>query len=37
MVDWDAEQVGLGYAEAVRKLQAIGQGSSEAYEEALSN
>jgi hypothetical protein len=37
MVDWDAEQVALGYTEAIRKLQTIGQGSSEAYEEALSN
>ncbi len=37
MVDWDAEQVGLGYAEAIRKVQTIAQGSSEAYEEALSN
>jgi hypothetical protein len=37
MVDWDAEQVALAYAEAIRKLQSIGQGQSEAYEEALSN
>src|SRR5438270_458744 len=37
MVDWDAEQVGLAYSEALRKLQAIGTGASEAYEEALSN
>ncbi len=37
MVDWDAEQVALGYSEACRKLQAIGSGASEAYEEALSN
>jgi len=37
MVDWDAEQVALGYSEACRKLQAIGLGASEAYEEALSN
>jgi Rad52/22 family double-strand break repair protein len=37
MVDWDAEQVSLAYAEALRKLQAIGTGASEAYEEALSN
>jgi hypothetical protein len=36
MVDWDAEQVALAYAEACRKLQAIGT-TSEAYEEALSN
>jgi hypothetical protein len=37
MVDWDAEQVSLAYSEALRKLQAIGTGASEAYEEALSN
>lgn len=37
MVDWDAEQVALAYTEATRKLQSIAQGSSEAYEEALSN
>jgi len=37
MVDWDAEQVSLAYAEACRKLQAIQSANSEAYEEALSN
>ncbi len=37
MVDWDAEQVGHAYAEAVRKLQSISVGHSEAYEEALAN
>jgi hypothetical protein len=37
MVDWDAEQVALAYSEACRKLQAIGSGASEAYEEALMN
>jgi hypothetical protein len=36
MVDWDAEQVSLGYAEACRKLQSI-QPTREAYEEAMSN
>ena len=37
MVDWDIEQVALGYAEGCRKLQALGTNVSEAYEEALSN
>ena len=37
MVDWDAEQVALAYAEACRKLQAIAPNRNEAYEEALSN
>jgi hypothetical protein len=38
MVDWDADQVSQGYAEACRKLQSLQQhGHSEAYEEALSN
>lgn len=37
MVDWDAEQVSLAYAEACRKLQSIQAGSAEAYEEALAN
>jgi len=37
MVDWDAEQVSLAYFEAVRKLQSIATGHSEAYEEALAN
>jgi hypothetical protein len=36
MVDWDAEQVSLAYAEACRKLQSI-QPTREAYEEAMSN
>ena len=37
MVDWDADQVSLGYSEAIRKLQSISNGRAEAYEEALSN
>jgi hypothetical protein len=37
MVDWDAEQVGLAYQEACRKLQALQSTGHEAYEEALSN
>lgn len=37
MVDWDAEQVSLAYAEACRKLHALQSASSEALEEALSN
>jgi hypothetical protein len=37
MIDWDAEQVGLAYAEACRKLQSIQAAPSEAYEEALAN
>ena len=37
MVEWDAEQVGLAYAEACRKLQAVQSSHNEAYEEALSN
>ena len=37
MVDWDADQVSQGYAEAVRKLQSISTGHAEAYEEALAN
>jgi hypothetical protein len=37
MVEWDAEQVNLAYAEACRKLQAIQSSHNEAYEEALSN
>ena len=37
MVDWDAEQVALGYAEACRKLQSIQPARSEAFEEALAN
>lgn len=35
MVDWDVKQIKLGYAEATRKLQSIGGGRSEAYEEAM--
>ncbi|MHC5541002.1 Rad52/Rad22 family DNA repair protein, partial [Singulisphaera rosea] len=37
IVDWDAEQVSLAYAEACRKLHALQSASSEALEEALSN
>ncbi len=37
MVDWDAEQVNLGHAEACRKLQSIQPSRNEAYEEALAN
>ena len=37
MVDWDADQVSQAYGEAVRKLQSISNGHSEAYEEALAN
>jgi len=37
MVDWDADQVSLAHAEAVRKLQSIQAAHSEAYEEALAN
>lgn len=37
MIDWDADQVALAYAEATRKLQAVGSGRQEAHEEALSN
>jgi hypothetical protein len=37
MVDWDAEQVGLAYAEACRKLQSTSSMTSAAYEEALAN
>ena len=37
MVDWDADQVALAHAEASRKLQSIGSGNSEVYEEALMN
>ncbi len=37
MIDWDAEQVALAYAEAIRKLQAIQPDRDAAYEEALSN
>ena len=37
MVDWDADQVHQAYSEAIRKLQSIATGHSEAYEEALAN
>jgi hypothetical protein len=37
IVDWDAEQVALAYAEACRKLTAIQPSSRDAYEEAMSN
>jgi hypothetical protein len=37
MIDWDSEQVALAYGEAMRKLQAVGNGRQEAHEEALSN
>jgi hypothetical protein len=37
MVDWDAEQVARGYAEACYKLQLHRTGHSEAYERALAN
>lgn len=36
MIDWDADQVALGYSEAIRKLQSI-QPTDEALEEAMSN
>jgi hypothetical protein len=37
MVDWNADQVTLGYHEATRKIQAIESSSRESYEEALAN
>lgn len=37
MVDWDADQVALAYAEACRKIQASESARDEEYEEALSN
>ena len=37
MVEWDAEQVSLAYAEAIRKLQAVPSAQHEVYEEALAN
>jgi len=37
MVDWDPEQVNLGYTEACRKLHAGQSTQSEAYEEAIAN
>jgi len=37
MIDWDAEQVGLAYAEAVRKLASIQPSRREELEEAMAN
>jgi hypothetical protein len=37
MVDWNADQVALAYAEGCRKLQAIQPSRREALDEALSN
>ena len=37
MIEWDAEQVALAYAEGCRKLQALQPAREEAYEEALNN
>jgi len=37
MIDWDAEQVSLAYAEAIRKIQSIQPARNEAYEEAMAN
>jgi hypothetical protein len=37
MVEWNADQVGLAYSEACRKLQSLQTGRSEAYEEAIAN
>lgn len=37
MIDWDADQVALAYAEAIRKIQSIQPSNREAYEEALAN
>lgn len=37
MVEWDADQVANAYSEAIRKIQALQPGRSEAYEEALAN
>jgi len=37
MVEWDADQVSMAYAEAVRKLQALPPARDEAYEEAINN
>jgi hypothetical protein len=37
MVDWNADQVTLGYQEAIRKIQAVESSSREAYEEAIAN
>src|SRR4051794_34026177 len=37
MVDWNADQVSLAYAEACRKIQSIQSSHAEEYEEALAN
>jgi hypothetical protein len=37
MIDWDADQVALAYAEACRKLAAHEPASHDAYEQALAN
>ncbi len=37
MVDWDFDQVHLGYQEAIRKLQSIQPARNEEFEEAISN
>jgi len=37
MVEWDADQVSLAYAEACRRIQSIQPVRTEAYEEALAN
>src|SRR4051794_6993866 len=37
MIDWDADQVGLAYQEACRKLHSLQSVNHEAYEEAISN
>jgi hypothetical protein len=37
MVEWDADQVAVAHAEAVRKLHSIQSSHTEAYEEALAN
>ena len=37
MIDWDADQVALAYAEAIRKLQAGRSAREDAREEALAN
>lgn len=37
MVDWNAEQVSLAHAEAMRKLSTLDSGRDMAYEDAMSN
>ena len=37
IVDWDFDQVSLGYHEASRKLQAVQVSAQESYEEAIAN